>query len=208
MSGVTQDPVSGRGAGTDTDSTATNGSNESRRVCREEAFEVLSNARRRHVIHHLLQQEDGQVTLRTLSQQVAAWENDIQPAAVSSKQRKRVYTALHQSHLPKLDDKELVRYDSDRGTVDATDRLTELKVYLEVVPAEEIPWSVYYLGIGLLSGLVTLLAWFEVFPIGALPDLLWGGLTAVLLVFSSIIHAVVTERNELGTAGPPPELRS
>jgi len=66
-------------------------------------FTMLSNGRRRHVIHYLKQRGE-RVTIRELSRQVAAWENGIETDALDYKQRKRVYTSLHQTHLPKLDD--------------------------------------------------------------------------------------------------------
>lgn len=207
MSGVTQEPISGRGAGAGPDSPSTVESSTAQPLNREDAFEVLSNARRRHVIHYLLQQDD-QVTLRDLSNQIAAWENDVETVDVSSKQRKRVYTALHQSHLPKLDDMGVVQYDTDRGTVSATDRVSDLRVYLEVVPEHGIPWSVYYLAIGGLCGSVTAMSWAGMFPFLNLSGYVWAGVTATLVVLSGLVHVYATEQNELGTRGPPPELRS
>ena len=206
MSGATQEPVSGRGAGVGPDGPSTVESETAQPLRREDAFEVLSNARRRHVIHYLVQQDD-RVTLRDLSEQIAAWENDVETVDVSSKQRKRVYTALRQSHLPKLDDKGVVHFDADRGTVHPTDRMSDLKVYMEVVPEHEIPWSHYYLGIGMLCSTVTVLAWTGLFPFGELSGFAWAGVTAILVVLSGLVHVYATGQNELGTQGPPPELR-
>ncbi|MFD1589105.1 hypothetical protein ACFR9U_19160 [Halorientalis brevis] len=206
MSGATQEPVSGRGAGVGPDSPSTVESETAQSLRREDAFEVLSNARRRHVIHYLLQQED-RVTLRDLSEQIAAWENDVEPVDVSSKQRKRVYTALRQSHLPKLDDKEIVHFDADRGTVQPTDRLSDLKVYMEVVPEHEIPWSHYYSGIGVISACVTVLSWTGLVPFSELPGHLLAGLTAGLVLVSGLVHAYETQKSHLGSDGPPPECR-
>ena len=173
---------------------------------RQQAYEVLSNTRRRHVIHYLLQQDEP-VTLRDLSRQVAAWENRIEPEAVSSKQRKRVYTALHQSHLPKLDTCGVVDYDTDRGIIAPTDRVTDLRVYMEVVPENEIPWSVYYTGVGLIMGAAALLASFGLFPFDQLSGFAWAGLTATRVVVSGLVHVYTSRQQALGSLGPPPENR-
>lgn len=207
MSRATDGPGSDRGVGPGSDTSVSAVSTESEgKLGREEAYEVLSNTRRRHVIHYLLQRDET-VSLRDLSRQVAAWENGIEPHEVTSKQRKRVYTALHQSHLPKLDEASVVEYDTDRGVIAPTDRVAELRVYMEVVPENEIPWSVYYTGCGLVMGGATLVASLGLFPFDELSGFAWAGLTAILFVLSGLVHVYTSRQHELGSEGPPPELR-
>ena len=97
----------------------------------DDAFDVLSNARRRRVLIHLFE-ADEPATLAGLSRSVAAWENGIDEEGVTSRQRKRVYTALRQSHLPKMDRAGVIDYDTDRGSVELTDEAAELRTYLDV----------------------------------------------------------------------------
>jgi uncharacterized membrane protein len=113
----------------------------------ETIFETLSSRRRRFVLHYL-KQVDGQVTIRELSEVVTAWENHIDRDEVTPKQRKRVYTGLHQTHLPKMDRLGIVEYDTNRGTVSLTDHVSEFDIYLDVVPKDDIPWSEFYLALG------------------------------------------------------------
>lgn len=75
--------------------------NDADEPSRDEVFKALSNRRRRNVITYLKQHDDD-ARVRDISEQLAAWENDVEIPEVTYKQRKRVYTALHQSHLPKL----------------------------------------------------------------------------------------------------------
>lgn len=82
---------------------------------RDEVFSVLSNRRRRLVLYCL--HERGETTLTELSRQVAAWENGIPTGAVTHTQRKRVYTALHQNHLPKLREAGVVTYSRARTDI-------------------------------------------------------------------------------------------
>lgn len=115
----------------------------------DSVFETLSNRRRRYVLHYL-KTVGGTVTVRDLSEQLAAWENEVERAQVTSKDRKRLYTALHQTHLPKMQKLRVVKYDRDRGTVTATTSLTEFDLYFESHEGGGFPWSRWYL---LLSGL-------------------------------------------------------
>jgi hypothetical protein len=205
ISNATENPVADLGGGSPDDRTD-DGSGESN-LSPEDTYEVLSNARRRHIIHYLLQQEGG-ISLRELSRQVAACENDIEPAAVTSKQRKRVYTALHQSHLPKLDDTGIVEYDSDRSMVSPTERVSDLRLYHGAVPEDEIPWSVYYTCIGLVCGGSALLSWAGVVPFSLVGGYAWAGLIALPVILTGAIHIWTVRRHEPGSEGLPPELRN
>lgn len=82
-----------------------------------EVFELLKNERRRRVISFLKRQDDRSTTLGVLAEHIASLENDIDVAQVSSSQRKRVYIALYQCHLPKMDDLGVIEYEKNRGTI-------------------------------------------------------------------------------------------
>jgi len=159
-------------------------------------FETLSNPRRRRAVRYLLAQESGKtVTVRALAEEVAAWENGVERGAVSYKQRKRVYTWLYQSHLPKLHRYGFVEYDADRGTVGVTPAAGRLDVYLEIVPDGDLPWSDVYLGTS-----VAALALVVALGIGAIPLLTpWQALVICVATFSfvSIAHAIRTRQNRI-----------
>lgn len=78
---------------------------------------VLQNRRRRLVLEHL-REVDGSIRTSDLVEAVAARENDTTPERLDHSERQRVYIALHQVHLPTLDDAGAVSYDGDRGTID------------------------------------------------------------------------------------------
>jgi hypothetical protein len=98
-------------------------------VSADDAFEVLSNQRRRYIVKEL-HAADDQTELGPLAERVAARENDIAVLDVTHAQRKRVYTALQQSHLPKMDDLNVVHFDKDRGIVEPRDTLSDLRMYM------------------------------------------------------------------------------
>ena len=171
----------------------------------EVVFETLSSRRRRYTLHYLRQVDDS-VTIRDLSEQLAAWENRIDRRAVTPKQRKRVYTALHQTHLPMMDRVGAVVYDKDRGTVTMTEDLQTFDVYLDVVSQDDIPWSQFYLALGaVLSALVAVAA------LGFPPFSYVGGFGYALFVAAGFtlvgcVHTLRDRRTLVGTAATPAEV--
>ncbi|WP_239640357.1 DUF7344 domain-containing protein [Halogeometricum pallidum] len=169
------------------------------RLTKDAIYSMLSNRRRRLVLNHLRRTE-ADISVRDLSEAVAALENDIDASEVTYKQRKRVYTSLHQTHLPKLDDVGVLVYDRDRGIISLTPLATELDSFL--VDADEPPrptsWSVYYLGLSALSIVLVSLAWTRVFPFSLVPDLGYGLLIGVGFAVSAALHVYAERRTEAG----------
>jgi len=172
----------------------------------EAAYEFLSDRRRRYALHYLKQRQEP-VSVRELAEQVAAWENEKEIDQLASQERKRVYISLYQSHLPTMDKQGIVSYDPDDGTVTLAESLSSADIYLEVVPKEDIPWNVYYLGLAAADGLLLALARFEVAPFDLVPDLAWGGIVLVTFAASAFVQTYLNRRMRFGDEGPPPELR-
>jgi DNA-binding transcriptional ArsR family regulator len=171
-------------------------------LSKDTIFSMLSNQRRRHVLHYLKRNE-GPATIRDLAEQLAAWENGVAVQELTYKQRKRVYTSLHQTHLPKLDDCGVVEYNRDRGVITLTGRVSELDVYLEVVPKNDIPWSDYYLGLAGVALALVVAAWLNVAPFTLLPDIAYGAVVAVVLGISAAFHTMNSRRTLLGGTERP-----
>ena len=91
----------------------------------DDVFSAVANPRRRQVIL-LLDECAADVDVGELAVKMAARENQIDPGAVDSEQRKRVYIALTQRHLDTLADVRAIRYDDRQKVVGATDRTTHL----------------------------------------------------------------------------------
>jgi len=162
----------------------------SKTLSNEEIFDVLHNERRRHVLQYL-RQNGGPVSLGDLASNVAAAEYDCTCEDVTSAQRKRVYTTLQQSHLPRMDDAGIIEYDEDRGVIETTPQTEELTVYLEIVPGGEFPWREYYLSLGAISLAVVTVLWVGVYPFTVIPPLVWATLISVLLTGSALYHTMV-----------------
>ena len=157
---------------------------------RERIFGILSNRRRQYVLHYLMTEADDQrVGLRELVDQVAAWENDTSVERLDSDARKCVYTALRQSHLPKLHEVGIVEYDNLRGEVAPTDVTRDVYMYLEYVPGDDISWSQYYLWLSGICSVLTAIVWIGVFPFSGVSGIALAGLFVGLFALSSVVHA-------------------
>ncbi|WP_205596812.1 DUF7344 domain-containing protein [Halostella salina] len=174
-------------------------------LSKTEIFDVLRNQRRRFVLQYLKRNETP-VELGDLATQVAAWEYDTTTDGVTSAQRKRVYTTLQQTHLPKMDQVGIVAYDADEGTIERTDATAELTVYLEIVPGNEFAWRELYLSLGAVSCALVAALWGDVYPLTAVSDLAWATVISVVVTVAAVAHLYHERHMRLGEQEAPPEL--
>ena len=153
-------------------------------------FEVLSNERRRLVLRYLQQREvEEGVDFRDLVDQVAAWENGTTIDRLDSSDRKCVYTALRQTHLPKLDEFGVVEYDNRRGTVTPTAATEAVTVYMEYAPEDDVVWSRFYLLLAAVSGVFTAFVWIGTPPFDGVSGFAIAGVTVVLFGAAAVAQA-------------------
>ncbi|MFC6732205.1 hypothetical protein [Haladaptatus sp. DYSN1] len=148
-------------------------------LTQDDIFHLLQNERRRAVLRYLAQSDEDSVRMRDVAEQVAAWENDTTVQQLHSDERQRVYIALYQTHLPKLDDSGVIEYNQSRGIVTPTNHADQLYPFIETANPTEAPatqdrsehvgeaedaeadandddlaWSNYYLGLSSVSALL------------------------------------------------------
>lgn len=174
---------------------------------REEILDILSNRRRRYALHYLTW--NGRETpLRELAEHVAAWENKVEVDQLSYAERKRVQNALHQFHLPKMDDHGFVEYDARRARVALTARTAETDFYVDVLPSRDVPWGLYYLGLSGVSLVVLGGAALQFPPFSIAAPLTWCLFFVLVLSVSSVGHFYDNYyRMRLGAQKRPPEAR-
>lgn len=156
-----------------------------------DVFELLSNQRRRYVVR-ALQELESPIEVGDLAEYIAAKENDTTVEALSSEERRRVYTSLQQTHLDRLERAGII--ERDRNQIEATERIEELEFYLEVVPGNDIPWGTYYLGLSVVAAAVTGAAWMGVYP-EAVPAFTWPTVITLAFGISALAH-VWTHRQQ------------
>ncbi|WP_254538906.1 DUF7344 domain-containing protein [Halomarina litorea] len=146
----------------------------------DDAFNILSNSRRRYILYYLYT-HDEPATIDELAGQIAAWENEIPIDELDDTARRRVYVSLYQTHLPKLDDFGIADYDRDEGVVELTDRADEIVRYLPVGEREQRDFTWYY--VALAGGAVVLMLGIlvDVIPAGAAAIAVALGLLAVVV---------------------------
>jgi predicted transcriptional regulator len=171
----------------------------------DELYSVLANRRRRYVLHYL-QQVHGRTDFGEMAEQIAAWEHGKARQEVTSNERKYVYSALQQRHLPKMHDIGLVEFNKRDGTVKPTAVLDEFDVYAEVVEKGNVPWGVYFPGLSAVHSVLLTLIGFDVAPLTAFSDFEWALLLLSSFLVSSLVFLYDTKRMKLGNSGAPPEV--
>ena len=171
----------------------------------EVIFETLSSRRRRFTLHYLTQVGTS-VTIRELSEQIAAWENGVECHMVTPKQRKRVYTALHQTHLPKMNRLGIIVYDANRKTITLSKYIQDFDIYLDIVSPNELPWSRFYLLLGFVFFTLVIVAAQGIQPFSYLDGFGYALVGGGVLIATSCVHFISERRTQIGGTATPPDV--
>jgi len=115
---------------------------------------------------------------------------------VTYKERKRVYTSLHQLHLEKMDDLGIVEYDRDRGLIERTETTERFGTYLDSVAVDGIAWSNVSLAVAVCCLVGVGIAWSGVIPIVSRAGFAVAFLVAAVFILVSSAHAVDARREQ------------
>ncbi|WP_306059517.1 DUF7344 domain-containing protein [Natronococcus wangiae] len=80
-------------------------------------FETLANEYCRYVLRCLCEHETP-ISIADLAREVAVRKHGASVSEIPEDERKRIHVLLHHSHVPKLDDADLVTHDQERNVVD------------------------------------------------------------------------------------------
>ncbi len=156
-------------------------------------FELLKNRRRREVLAYLLEAEET-VTLGELAEQIAAWENDTEVNALNSDQRKRVYVALYQTHLPKMHDAGIVEYDQDRGLITLADNADLLVMYLDTDTHRRERWDRVYAALSIVGAAVLFGAMGGLPLLSTVSQSVLAGVVILAFLVCSSVHVLINHR--------------
>jgi len=175
-------------------------------LSQDDCFDLLSNHRRRYALHYLRRNE-GEASLGELADTVASLENGVDRDAVSYDQRKRVYTSLQQVHLPRMDEMDVVEFDEREGAVAIGPAAEDLDIYLEVVQGRDIPWSLFYLLLGVVNAVIVGAAALGTPVLAAIPTSGWSVFVVTTFLVTSLAHVYLTRTEmRLGEGDPPDSL--
>lgn len=168
---------------------------------KDEIYGLLSNHRRRYVLHYL-KRNNSSTKLSDLAEQVAAWEQNKSVNELTSAERKRVYTSLQQTHLDRLADAGMITFEGD--TIELTDDAKQLEVYLDIVPHGSIPWGIYYVGLSALSLVVIGGIWLDIIPTDTVPTVAFAAVLVLAFLISSVFHVLQNHQYRLDRMEKPP----
>ncbi len=166
----------------------------------DELFELLANSRRRYIMRALAR-EGGPLEIGTLATEIAASEDGVTTKEVSSRARKRVYTAIQQSHLPKMDRTGVIEFEKDRGVVKPTPALETVETYIDVTTGGTVPWSEYYLGLTAFATLILGGSSLGMAPFALLPELVWIALVIASFALAATFHRLHSRGGGLASVG-------
>jgi hypothetical protein len=166
----------------------------------DQLFELLANQRRRFVLYYLDQCTDDRVSLSTLSEQVAGWENGVDASELEYAERKSVRNSLHQFHLPKLADADIVTYDAEAGEIVLLN--DDVIDAYRAVAVDDVSWSAYVVGAGV--GAVAVLVLVGVGVLANAGVLAWV-LAAVAAIATTATHYATTRAREFEPDPPESE---
>ena len=174
---------------------------------RDDVLEMLSNQRRRFVIH-ALKQEKGSMSVSELADCVASWEYDKPTEQLDHKERKRVRNALRQFHLSKMTEYGFIDYDARRGVVSLSDQAARQNFYVDSLTGGDVPWGVYYLGFSIAAlGAVTVTT-LGVPPFASVSPTACGFCIVAALLVSAVAHCYDNYyRMRLGARDTPAEVQ-
>ena len=163
-------------------------------------FEVLGNERRRHVIQVVREEES--VGLADLAEAVAVREHGVDPDDLTRRQKKTTYSALQQTHLPKMDTAGVLTFDKAASEVTAGDAIVEYTMYLDVVPSRGVRRSELYLYVAAAGVVVAAGLWAALPPFAWVPPLVWGGLLVASVAAVAVVqlyhHPLFPDRLPIG----------
>lgn len=167
-------------------------------LTREERFHLLSNERRCLTVRYLLTAQPTEpVDLSTLADEVCALEQGTDVNAINATERKRVYVALRQSHLPALDRANVIEFNTLRGTVEPADGISQLAPYITDDTRTSVPiWQRFYLGLTLFAIGAIALTTAEVGPLTSLSGIEIAIIIAVALTVVTTMFVVRTLMDE------------
>lgn len=94
-------------------------------------FDLLGH-RYRRLLLVCLRETDRPLQLRTVAEEIAAWDDARAPADVPEPEVARVRSMLYHGHVPKLREHEIVSFDREDDTVTLEARATHLDPYLDL----------------------------------------------------------------------------
>lgn len=103
----------------------------------DEILELLSVRRRRYLLA-ALSNVATPASLPRLADEMTEWEHGV-PAEERKQERQQIYMSLYHTHVPKLEDADVVSYTQADDTVEWDENAQIVRPYLEKVMSSSLP---------------------------------------------------------------------
>lgn len=118
--------------------------------------DILSNERRQRTLE-MLEKANAEMTVRDLSERIAALESGENPPPRNIRQS--AYVSLLQTHLPKLDDLNIVHYDNGRKTVKLSSTANQVSTFMGDESGSATSMDPYYLLLSIIGLAMVAISW-------------------------------------------------
>lgn len=92
-------------------------------------IELIADKRRRYVLYSL--RNRGNTEFEAVTEQVTAWETETPPEELDEQTRRNIRIDLRHSHLPKLEETGIIRFDRRNGSIYLQHLPDSLEKYLD-----------------------------------------------------------------------------
>ncbi|SDQ95540.1 DUF7344 domain-containing protein [Natronobacterium texcoconense] len=161
--------------------------NRSSSLAESEVFHILGNDRRRAIVQ-LLAEESGQVDVSDVANEIAATESetDTDASSVPNNLYKSVYVSLQQTHLPQLEEDDVIEYDADTKTIYPGPNFEDVLTYVDGHD-DGAPEILQFHFVACVLGLAVIaLAGFDVPILSSVDPVLWSVLVLLVIGASSL----------------------
>lgn len=159
-------------------------------VSKDEIYDILSNQRRRIALRYLIEQEGG-CSVAEIVDIVATREAAKLDVDRTDNLDASVYSALVQSHLPRMADYGFVEYDPEGRHVTLTDEARAIEPYLERPDRLAVRWSLLYMALAVFGAVLLGVTWFDVGPAASFDPLGVAGFVVLSFLLLATIHTYV-----------------
>lgn len=153
-----------------------------------EIFHILGNDRRRAIVQ-LLATDRERVDVSDVATRIAEGETDTTP--VPNNLYKSVYVSLQQTHLPQLEEDDVIAYDPDAKTIQPGPHFDAVLRYVDGDRDDDRPVLIAHLIVSVLALVLVTVAGLEVPALSSL-DATLVGVLALLLVGASSLYRILS----------------
>ncbi|WP_255171696.1 DUF7344 domain-containing protein [Natrononativus amylolyticus] len=150
-----------------------------------EIFHILGNDRRRAIVQ-LLATHQERVDVSDIASEIAA--NEAETSSVPNNLYKSVYVSLQQTHLPQLEEDDVIEYDSDAKTIEPGPHFDRVVEYVDGDTGSHSRVLLTHFALCVLGLALIALAGLDVPVLAALDPVLASVFVLLAVAASSLYH--------------------